>query len=90
MRLTIVCIAAAYSLGAVAASAETAPAAAPTEAPKPKKICRPIVSATGSHLGSRRACRTAEEWREIDRTDVDASMVSSGRSTSSATSNSGN
>ena len=66
------------------------PAPAPSQAPKPKKICKPVAAPTGSHMGGRRVCRTAEEWREISRTDVDGSMASSGRSSSSATANSGN
>jgi hypothetical protein len=91
MRLTYVCIAVALATGSPAAlSAEAAPVAAPSEAPKPKKICRPVATATGSHMGSRRVCRTAEQWRDIDRTDVDASTASSGRSSSSATRDSGN
>lgn len=64
----------------VSAASEPAPAEAPAPAPaaKPKKICRPVAGKTGSNLGSRRACRTADEWRERDRADVSLSPVQDG------------
>lgn len=53
------------------ALADDAPQAKPVETPKVKKICRPQPAPTGSNRPSVRICKTADEWREIDRNNAD-------------------
>lgn len=63
------------ALAAVPAAAQTAapatpdavsppPAAAPAKKPRPRIICRETVE-TGTRLGAKKECATAEEWARL-------------------------
>ena len=50
----------------VALAAQAAPASMPAPPLKPQKICRANERQTGSHIRSRRSCKTAEQWQLED------------------------
>ena len=78
MRLILIASAFALVLPALAAPglAAAEEAAAPAEQPAkpPRKICRSEPSATGSNRPGKRICRTAQEWKMIDRGEADIDM----------------
>jgi hypothetical protein len=68
MRLPIAIAAAMLASSAAAAAPQTQPAKDRAPDPAEKVICKRVYEAdTGSHFqSSKRICRTAAEWKEID------------------------
>ena len=78
MRLLLLASAFSLALPALAvptmAAAEESAAPAEQPAKPPRKICRSEPSATGSNRPGKRICRTAAEWKMIDRGEADLDM----------------
>lgn len=77
MYLKLLAAAAALTLPGLAIADEPAATATTAPAAKEKKLCRYTPPPTGSNRPGKRKCRTAAEWKEIDR---ETGMVEAGTS----------
>lgn len=72
MRLLLIASAFALAAPSLAMAEEAAKPAEPAK--EPRKICRSAPAATGSNRPGKRTCRTAAEWKMIDRGEANIDM----------------
>ena len=84
MRFLIVAAMMSLAMPAQAGEPTANSSAASAKPAKPKKFCREDPARTGSHMGGGRVCKTAEQWRELDRAEADTSGMTGNSPTASS------